>query len=74
MAKLHAATALNQFLFAGDGEVPFLTVVTECEVLVVGTQSLRSTVTEVPGVTKHAAVQALLERFLTQARKVDCKH
>jgi hypothetical protein len=48
--------------------------VTECEVLVVGTQSLRSTVTEVPGVTKHAAVQALLERFLTQARKVDCKH
>jgi hypothetical protein len=73
MAKLRAATALNQFFFAGDRQVPFLTVVAECVVLVVGTQSLRSPVTEVPCVAEHAAVQALLKRLLTQARKVDCK-
>jgi hypothetical protein len=68
MAELRAATTLDQFLSAGHREVPFLTVVAEGEVHVVGLDSDRSAVTEVPGVTKRAAIRALFERHLTYAR------
>ena len=68
MAELHAATTLDQFLSAGHGEVPFLAVVAEGEVHVVGLHSDRSTVTEVPGVAEPAAVRAFFERHLADAR------
>lgn len=74
MAKLHAATASNKTLLAGHREVPFLTVVAEGEEHVVVLDSDRSTMTEIPGVTKCTTVCAFFERLLADARKVDCTY
>jgi hypothetical protein len=74
MTKLRAATALRQFLFAGYREVPFLTVMAERVVHIVGSHPERSAVAEVPGVAKRAAANALFEWLLTNARKMDCEY
>jgi hypothetical protein len=74
MTKLRAATALGQLLFTWYREMPFLTVVAERVVQIVGSHSERTKVAEVPGVAKRAAAHALFEWLLTNARKMDCEY